>query len=126
MAVGFNTTSAYGSRQVTPDKGMSRQATPRVRVSKFGDGYEQRLTDGLNPIAETWQVTFNNRSYDEIDDITGFFASLKGATSFNLTIPDETAGGERIIKVVVETYTQNYNFDGFYSASATLRRVYEA
>ena len=74
-----------------------------------------------------FNVTFNNRSAAEVDDITGYFASLKGATSFTYTIPDDNAtGGELAIKVVCQNYSQSYHHDGFYSVSATFKRVYEA
>lgn len=127
MALGFTTTSTYGSRSVTPDRGLARSSTPRVLIARFGDGYEQRLADGINNINETFNVTFNNRTKAEIDDITGYFASLNGATAFTYTIPDDNAsGGERAIKVICETYNQDYHHDGYYSASATFRRVYEA
>lgn len=31
---------------------------PRVKTARFGDGYEQRLTDGLHPNLETWDLTW--------------------------------------------------------------------
>ena len=48
MAIGFTTSSNFGSRAVVPDKGMSAPYKPRVLVAKFGDGYEQRVRDGIN------------------------------------------------------------------------------
>lgn len=127
MAIGFTTSSTYGSRTIIPDKGLGRQSQPRVRIAKFGDGYEQRIADGINPIEETFNVTFNNRTEAEIDDITGYLASLGGVSSFNFTFPDNNgAGGETTIKVVCDNYAQTYTYDGHPSASATFRRVYEA
>ena len=127
MALGFTTSASFGSRAILPDKGIGRQSTPRVLVGKFGDGYEQRLVDGINSVEETFSVTFNNRTAAEIDDITGYFASLKGATSFTYTIPDDNAaGGELAIKVVCQNYNQMYTHDGLYSVAATFKRVYEA
>ena len=126
MALGFTTSATYGSRTISPDRGIARQSNPRVLVAKFGDGYEQRIADGINSVDEVFSVTFNNRSAAEIDDITGYFASLKGATSFTYTIPDDNASGNELaIKVVCQTYNQSYNYDGFYSVSAVFKRVYE-
>lgn len=127
MSLGFTTSATYGSRTILPDRNISRTSAARVLVAKFGDGYEQRIADGINSIDETFSVTFNNRTAAEIDDITGYFASLKGATSFTYTIPDDNAvGGELAIKVVCQNYNQSYHHDGFYSVSATFRRVHEA
>jgi len=127
MALGFTTSATYGSRSISPDRGIQRQSNPRVLVARFGDGYEQRIADGINSVDEMFSLTFNNRSAAEVDDITGYFASLKGATSFTYTIPDDNAvGGELAIKVVCQSYNQRYHHDGFYSVSATFKRVYEA
>lgn len=127
MALGFTTSPAFGSRTISPDKGLTRNSSPKVLVAKFGDGYEQRLPNGINSIDETFSATFNNRTKEEIDDITGYLASLKGATSFTYTIPDTNESGNEIsIKVVCENYSQVYNYGDFYSAMATFRRVYEA
>ena len=74
----------------------------------------------------------------EADDIAGYLTSLNGVTAFNFTVPDyatteETTGildsstdDEKTIKVVCDNFTENYQYDEFYSLSATFRRVYEA
>jgi len=127
MALGFTTSAAFGSRAILPDKNLTRSSSPKVLIARFGDGYEQRLADGINSIQESFSVTFNNRTKEEIDDITGYFASLKGVTAFTYTIPDDNAGGgELAIKVICENYNQIYQYDGYYSATASFRRVYEA
>jgi len=126
MAIGFTTSAAFGNRAVLPDRGLTRQSQPKVLLARFGDGYEQRLPDGINSIQETFNITFNNRTKEEIDDITGYLASLKGASAFSLTIPDSNNSGELTIKVVCDSYAQGYTYDNFYSATAVLRRVYEA
>ena len=94
---------------------------------EFGDGYEQRVAEGINNINESYAVTLNNRPKAEIDDVIAFLDSLNGVTAFNFTIPDTNAGGnETTIKVVCDSFSQSYSYDDFYSASATFRRVYEA
>ena len=50
MAIGFSTTASFGNRTVVPDRGMGRSNTPIIFQAKFGDGYEQRSTFGLNSI----------------------------------------------------------------------------
>ena len=38
---------------------MSVKANPRVKTIKFGDGYEQRIKDGINNDLRTYNVTLN-------------------------------------------------------------------
>lgn len=125
MAIGF--VLLDGTTVTAPDKGLTRNSSPRTLVARFGDGYEQRLVDGINNISETFSIAFVNRTKAEIDDITAFFAAKGGATSFDFTIPDtNSVGNEKTIKVVCENYSQNYSYDGYYGCTANFRRVYEA
>lgn len=125
MAIGFNTTSSYGSRQIVPDKSMSTTNKPTLYLAEFGDGYEQRITNGLNPLDQKFKVNFKHRAKAEIDDIIAFFANNNGVTKFDFTYPDSNNSGETTIKVVCESWNQNWEYDEFYSASATFRKVYE-
>ena len=127
MAIGFNTTASYGNRQIVPDKGLSSTETPRVLLASFGDGYEQRIANGINSLEQTFSLSFKTRTKAEIDDIIAFFVSLKGVTAFDYVVADSNAGGgETTYKVVCEKWTKTYAYDDFYSATANFRRVYEA
>lgn len=122
MAIGFN----IGSVIVVPDKNLGSSKRPRVLKAAFGDGYEQRLVDGINNIEETFSVSFVNRPKAEIDDIIAFFNSKKGVLSFDFVLPDSNnAGLERTIKVVCEDYNLTYTNHISYGCSASFRRVYE-
>jgi|TARA_R110002167_G_scaffold208084_1_gene412145 phage-related protein len=122
MALGFT----VGATNVSPDKQLNRSTAPKVKLATFGDGYEQRLRNGINSLSETYSLSFNNRSKNDIDDIVAFFDTQHGVVPFNFTIPDSNGtGSETTIKVVCDTYTQKYDYDNFYSATATFRRVYE-
>ena len=124
MAIGF---TDLGAVQRIPDKTLTRNNKPRVIKIQFGDGYEQRVQEGLNNITQNFSVSFNNRPKAEIDDIMAFLDNKAGTTAFDFTYPDTNASGnERTVKVVCEDYTQTYSFDDFYSCTATFRRVYEA
>ena len=122
MALGFT----VGSLQVLPDKGLTRQSTPRVLKVQFGDGYEQRIAEGLNSSQESYQISYSNRPKAEIDDIAAFMDEKKGVTSFNYVSPDTNNGGETTIKVVCDQYNLVYVSDSSYTFTATFRRVYEA
>jgi len=128
--IGFTVPGISG--QVVPDRGLSRSSSTRVRTAQFGDGYQQRIADGLNSIQDSFSVTFSSRPKAEADDITAFFTSKKGVTSFNFTFPDHNSstndsGGSpaTTVKVVCADWTQSYSNLAGSSISATFNRVYE-
>ena len=123
MAIGFLLLD--GVSVARPDKNLNRTSAPRVLKATFGDGYEQRIADGINNIQEEYSIAFNNRTKEEIEDITAFLASKNGVTSFDFTIPDSNNSGESTVKVVCEQYSQNYTYGDFYGCTAMFRRVYE-
>ena len=127
MALGFSTGSSFGSRTIIPDKGMTRSNEPVIFKAEFGDGYQQRIANGINNLKQQFSVSFATREKAEIDDIVGFFESTNGVTAFDFTFADTNASGnEETVKVYVSQFTQNWDYDDFYTLSATFVRVYEA
>ena len=115
------------SSAVQPDKQMTRANTPRVHFAQFGDGYEQRLQDGINSLAQEITVSFQTRPKAEIDDLVAFFESLAGVTKFRFDLADSNAGSStETIKVVCSEWEQSWEYDDYYTLDATFRRVYEA
>lgn len=112
------------SAGVPVDKGFSRASTPKIHVVNFGDGYEHRAADGINNLQQSMTIGFTTRPKAEIDDLVAFFESLGGVTKFRMTIDD--SNGNETIKVVCKQWNQTWNYDNFYSLSATVERVYEA
>ena len=66
-----------------------------IRVA-LGDGYEQRITKGINPSRRTFSLSFLNRSDTVTTNILNFLASStggnNGARAFNWTPPFGTTG----------------------------------
>ena len=124
MAIGFTDLTSTVRR---PDKGMSRKTTPVRHIARFGDGYEQRIADGINNLKEEYGVSFSTRTKAEIDDIVAFFENKGGVTPFTFTVPDTNESGNEVaIKVVCESWNKKYEYGDYYSVTTTFRRVYEA
>ena len=107
MTTGFIYT---GSTYATPDKQLTKTSNPRVLTAKFGDGYEQRIADGINVLNEEYTLSFKTRLKADIDDIVAFLDTQKNVSKFTLTLPDTnntTRTGERDVKVVAKTYSVN-------------------
>lgn len=74
---------------------------PRALRAAFGDGYEQRVGDGINIVAEKWTLSFTKRR--EIPAIELQLAGYAGVTAFTWTNPK---GVE--IKVVCRSWSRTF------------------
>lgn len=121
MALGFDVSgSGSGSTgTVVPDKGMTVQNAPNIKRSNFGDGYVQRLPNGINNDRETYNVVFATRPKQEIDDIYAFLEDKGGTDNFTFTVPDENAvSDEKDITVVCVSWSKSWDYDNFYTLTA--------
>lgn len=67
----------------------SADETCAVRETKYGDGYVQAVGDGINNIAEVWNVVMNKRLDTEIQAVIEFLRGYGGHTSFLWTPPGD-------------------------------------
>ena len=104
-----------------PDQGASPQLTPKVNKSQFGDGYQQRSTEGLNPIVEIWTLVFSVRSTADVIAMNVFFKGKAGTTSFYWTTP---LGDTALFVCTAWQPILNGPFDNI--MQATFERVYES
>ena len=120
-------TTGESSFEATADRGMTRSSSHRVLTAKFGDGYEQRVLNGINTKEDSFSLSFNNRSAEDINLIAAFLDD-KAAKNFDFTVTDSFTGGSlsnTTMKVVCDSYNVNYIRENFHSLTCTLRRVYE-
>lgn len=74
---------------ITPTYSFSKNTSPRVRTVVFGDGFEQRLSFGINQNPKTYSLEFNVSEADS-DVIEAFLNSRAfDSESFNFTPPGE-------------------------------------
>lgn len=76
----------------TPSYGAQLSVKPRVVRAQFGDGYSQRVVDGINNKPRKWQLTFAARTTAEIQPILAFLETQGGDQSFDWTPPTGAAG----------------------------------
>lgn len=69
----------------TADFNATRSVRTNVRKIQFGDGYQQRVPEGMNAIAYDWNLRFSNRTVDEIDEIDTFLKARGGYEAFEWT-----------------------------------------
>ena len=96
--------------EATADRGMSRGSKHRVLAAKFGDGYEQRVLDGINTKDDSFNLSFNNRTAEDINLISAFLDN-KAGKNFDFTVTDTFNSGNlsnTTMKVVCDSYNVAY------------------
>ena len=66
-----------------------KSVTPRVIRTSFGDGYSQRVGDGLNVNKQMWTVEWVE-TIANIDTLEDFLEDKEGATAFEWTPPRQS------------------------------------
>lgn len=74
-----------------PEYATNVDVTPKVRKAQFGDGYVQRVADGINNLPRKWNLTFMLQTSD-MDVVENFLKSTKGTTNFTWTPPRGDSG----------------------------------
>lgn len=90
-----------------PSYGASVNNEPVVNTIKFGDGYQQRVADGINNNLLKIEYSFDNRDNAEAFAILHFLHSRSGTEMF-LFKPH--APYRKLKRFVCKTWVQTYNF----------------
>lgn len=100
-----------------PEYGAAGESKPRVNKAVFGDGYEQRVRDGINTIIRTWDLTFMKTPTD-MDYIETFLNTQAGSSSFEWTPPTGNIG-----KWLCDSWKRASN-PGYDTLTCTFREVF--
>ena len=106
---------------ITPTYGAQKTSQPAVRTVRFGDGYEHRLTFGLNQNPKQWSLTWNVSETDADTIETFLDARAADAASFDWTPLDEATS----YKWVCEQWSKSIPYNNRATITATFRQVFE-
>lgn len=104
----------------TPDFGAEKTKKPEVKVIKFGDGYEQRTTFGMNTSPGQWALKWENINDTDSAAIEAFFEARNGTQSFAWTPPTGSS-----INAVCEEWKVAKVKNNLNMITATFREVFE-
>lgn len=108
---------------VTPSYGAQKSSRPQMRIARFGDGYEQRTSFGINQNPKEWNLSWQNISEANADSIETFLnARAADGSSFDWTPPDESTS----YKWVCMEWEKQINYTGRATITAMFRQVFEA
>ena len=106
---------------ITPTYGIQKRSAPSVRKVQFGDGYEARLTFGLNQNPKTYNLTFEV-SESDADTIEAFLdARADDNAPFDFTAPGEASSS----KFVCEQWSKSIPYLNRATIQTTFREVFE-
>jgi len=106
---------------ITPTYGAQKTSQPAVRTVRFGDGYEQRLTFGLNQNPKQWDLSWNVSETDADTIETFLDARAEDSASFDWTPPDETTS----YKWICPEWQKRIDYPTRFSISARFVQVFE-
>ncbi len=106
---------------ITPTYGVQKSSAPVTRKVQFGDGYEQRLTFGLNQNPKSFNLTFEVSETDSDTIETFLDARAADNASFDFTPPGEGSSS----KFVCEQWTKSIPYLNRATIQATFRQVFE-
>ena len=106
---------------ITPTYGIQKSSAPNVRTVRFGDGFEKRLTFGINQNPKVYNLTFevSETDSDTIETFLDARAADNGA--FDFTPPGEAESS----KFVCETWSKSIPYLNRATIQATFRQVFE-
>ena len=107
---------------ITASYGAQKSSKPKMRMTQFGDGYEQRTTFGLNQNPKEWSLTWQNITEANADTIEAFLdARAADSASFDWTPPDSATS----YKWVCQQWDKTIPYTGRATITATFRQVFE-
>lgn len=105
----------------TPDFGASLTRKPLVKKVSFGDGYEQRVSFGINTNPQSWDLKFENRDSAETSAIDAFLTARGAKEMFDWTPPFSSTP----IKVVCDEWSVTVIKNNLGTVSCKFRQVFE-
>jgi len=106
---------------ITPTYGLQKSSAPNVRTVRFGDGFEKRLSFGLNQNPKVYNLTFEVSEHDADTIETFLDARAADNASFDFTPPGEGSSS----KFVCEQWSKSIPYLNRASIQATFREVFE-
>ena len=106
---------------ITPTYGLQKSSAPVVRKVQFGDGYEARLTYGINQNPKVLNLTFEVSETDADTIETFLDARAADNASFDFTPPGEGSSS----KFVCEQWSKSIPYLNRATIQTTFREVFE-
>ena len=106
---------------ITPTYGIQKRSAPNTKTVRFGDGYEHRITFGLNQNPKVYNLTFEVSETDADTIETFLDARAADSDAFDFIPPGEGSTS----KFVCEEWKKSIPYLNRATIQATFRQVFE-
>lgn len=99
----------------------SKTTTPRILETKYGDGYRQRMADGINSLEQQYEAGWENITTAEKNALIALFVGWGGWDAFSWTIP-----GDSLATVwTCKSWKETPKTPGYWDLSASFQREFD-
>lgn len=113
---GFLFAPTYGTRITSKNQAI---------ITQLGNGYSQRMSNGVNTFQQTIDLLFQSRSSREARAITNFVQDKMGKDSFEILLMDPMINNQPNQKYVAADVSVNPTSYNLYEISVPVVRVFE-
>jgi len=107
---------------IDPSYGAQKRSEPVVRTVQFGDGYQARLSFGLNQNSKQWSLEWRNITEAQADTIETFLdARADDNASFDWSPPDDPD----TYKWICPSWSKTLPYSNLANIQATFQEVFE-
>lgn len=96
---------------------------PRIKRIQFGNGYQQRIPDGINTNLSSFNAAFDNRLEPEAVSILYFLNARNGQESFVYNVPTIYSKVNFNTRYIAPRWSVSYNSYNNYSIKVTFEEV---
>lgn len=105
----------------SPDTGIDRSGKPNIKEAKYGDGYSQRISIGINQVPITVNLAYSNISATEKQTLENFINEHAAGQAILWAMPDEYLQRKWYISDWNITYVKY----GIFNVKMTLQEVFD-
>ena len=107
---------------ITQGYGATKTSEPKIRTTRFNDGYIHRIKFGQNIDPKIWNLRWANISETDADSIEAFLeARIDDGASFDWTPPDTSTA----YKWICISWTKTIPYVNRATVNATFQQVFE-
>ncbi len=109
-----------------PSYSVKAKTDNNAIITKLGNGYEQRMPQGVNNFSQSIDMSFEDRTNREVRAITNFVQDKAGVYPFPVLLPDPMVSNQPNLKWVAPDMDSTPVSFGRSSATVRINRVFDA